>query len=198
MMSRTLSTARKPKAAQVAERLGFSYQEKATKSFRGSVSDLPEIPGGAKVKPVITGELDGRELMIFEASYMIFTGQTMIQVAYTFFIVQAPAWPRTNIISRNFFGRLLARLGRAKGLQLESPEFNIRFKVTSDDEDFAIALLSPQMQEFLLTKTTVRWRIFDGRVCLIYSGTLKSARIETSLQRIRDFWELVPKELENW
>ena len=198
MMSRTLSTARKPKAAQVAERLGFSYQEKATKSFRGSVSDLPEIPGGAKVKPVITGELDGRELMIFEASYMIFTGQTMIQVAYTFYIVQAPAWPRTNIISRNFFGRLLARLGRAKGLQLESPEFNIRFKVTSDDEDFAIALLSPQMQEFLLTKTTVRWRIFDGRVCLIYSGTLKSARIETSLQRIRDFWELVPKELENW
>ncbi len=198
MMSWTRPTARMPKAAQVAERLGFSYQEKATKSFRGSVSDLPEIPGGAKVKPVITGELDGRELIIFEASYMVFTGQTMMQVAYTFFIVQAPAWPRTNIISRNFFGRLLARLGRAKGLQLESPEFNIRFKVTSDDEDFAIALLSPQMQEFLLTKTTVRWRISDGRVCLVYSGTLKSARIESSLQRFRDFWELVPKELENW
>ena len=81
---------------------------------------------------------------------------------------------------------------------MENPAFNLRFKVKTDDDDFAIALLSPEMQEFMLTKTTVSWRIVENRICLIYSGRLKLNRMEPSLQRMRRFWELIAPELENW
>ena len=90
------------------------------------------------------------------------------------------------------------KLGRQPRLAVENPVFNLRFKLKTDDDDFAIALLSPEMQEFMLTKTTAWWRLVGGRVFLIYSGTLKSARMASSLQRMRRFWELVAPELEAW
>ena len=70
--------------------------------------------------------------------------------------------------------------------------------VGADDEAFAVTLLSPEMQSFLLEKPEVRWRIRNGEVCLIYSGDLKPARIGASIDRLRRFWSLVPPELDAW
>ena len=181
-----------------ADDLGFSYQAEPDPDFADRFRDLPELSSNAKIKHVLEGEIDGRPLVIFQGSYMVYTGQTMTQVAHTIYAATAPAWPRTHITPRSFFSRLALRLGRGPALLLENDEFNARFKVKTDDEDFAIALLSPQMQAFLLTKTGVRWRIDPGRLCLTYGGSLKPHRIEASLDRMRDFWSLVPDELEAW
>jgi hypothetical protein len=122
----------------------------------------------------------------------------MIRVANTIYAVESPGWPVTRIRPRGLLGRLLVRLGGGLGLKLENQEFNATFYVKTDDEDFAIALLGPRMQAFMLTKSRVRWRLGHGRVCLVYSGTLKSDRIEASLERMGGFWAHVPRELEDW
>ena len=83
-------------------------------------------------------------------------------------------------------------------LLLEDARFNHRFKIRTHDDDFAITLLTPEMQTFMLTKTTVRWRLGAGHVCLVYGGKLKPARMEASLDRLRGFWSNVPVELESW
>ncbi len=129
---------------------------------------------------------------------MVSTGQTTVQVSHTIYAVEAPAWPATQIAARNWAGRLFRKLGRPTGLELDDPEFNRRFRLKTDDEDFAIALLSPEMQAFMLSKTSVKWRITPGRLCMIYNGTLKAGRMEASLQRLQRFWGLVPAELEAW
>ena len=193
-MSRTKNSG----AEQEAERLGLSYTARGDKAFCQQFARLPQVPRGAKIKHVMAGHLDGRPAVLFEATYMIWTGNMVVPVAHTIYTVDCPAWPTTHVKPRTPVGRLAVKLGRQPRLAMENPAFNLRFKVKTDDDDFAIALLSPEMQEFMLTKTTVSWRIVANRVCLIYSGTLKSNRMESSLQRMRRFWELIAPELENW
>ncbi len=181
-----------------AQQLGLTYRGKGDKEFRARFAFLAAVPRGASIRNVYEGSLDGRPIEVFQSSYMVSTGQTMIQVSHTIYAVEAPAWPATQIAARNWFGRLFRKLGRPTGLELDDPEFNRRFRLKTDDEDFAIALLSPEMQAFMLSKTSVKWRITPGRLCMIYSGTLKASRMEASLQRLQRFWELVPTELEAW
>lgn len=181
-----------------AQRLGFDYRGAGDKAYRARFADLGEVPRGAKIKHVHEGSIHGRAATVFEASYMVSTGASVVQVAHSIYAVEAPAWPETHITPRHWFARLVRKLGRPTGLELDDPEFNRRFKVKSHDEDFAIALLSPEMQAFMLTKLTTKWHITPGRLCLVYSGTLKRDRMEASLQRLRQFWELVPAELEAW
>ena len=186
------------RAETAANELGLSYLAKADKSFRSQFGELAELPRNATVKHVMRGEFDGRPITIFESSYMMYTGQAFIQIAYTVYGVETADWPTTHITRRNWFSRLALKLGRQSGFLLDNPQFNARFKVRTESEDFAVALLSPQMQTFMLTKTNLRWRIKDSRVCLCYSGTLKPARMAASLDRMRQFWSLVPEELEGW
>ena len=181
-----------------AERLGFTYRGKGDKEFRARFTFLAAVPRGASIRHVYEGSLDGRPLVVFQSSYMVSTGQAMVEISHTIYAVEAPAWPATQIAARNWAGRLFRKLRRPTGLELDDPEFNRRFRLKTDDEDFAIALLSPEMQAFMLSKTSVKWRIASGRLCMIYSGTLKPGRMEASLQRLRRFWELVPTELEAW
>ena len=86
-------------------------------------------------------------------------------------------------------------LVQSEGLILRD---SLELQITAENDDFAIVLLSLQMQEFILSKTNARWRIDCGRVCLIYGGSLKAARMRASVDRMRRFWELVPQELEAW
>lgn len=185
-------------AAQAAERLGFTYRAKADKEFRALFENVPEITRRGSIAHVLEGAIDGRPLILFQSSYMVYTGQAMVQVAHTVYACDAPPWPPLHVTPRGLLGRLALRLGRRPDIALENEQFNRRLKVRTGDLDFAIALLSPALQEFLLTKPAVRWHTSPGRLCMVYSGTLKPKRIEQSLQRLQGFWALVPPELEAW
>jgi len=181
-----------------AQQLGLTYRAEGDKQYRARFGFLKAVPRGASIRHIYEGSLDGRPIEIFQSSYMVSTGQAMIQVAHTIYTVEAPAWPATQIAARNWFGRLIRKLRRPTGLELDDPEFNRLFRLKTDDDDFAIALLSPDMQAFMLSKTSVKWRITPGRLFMIYNGTLNADRMEASLQRLRRFWEFVPTELEDW
>jgi hypothetical protein len=183
--------------AEAAGRLGLTYRA-GDREIRDRFRDLPEVRRNAKIRHVLEGRLDGRGLVVLQSSYIVSTGQTIVQVVNSIFAVESPDWPATQVTPRGTLSWLYARLGLSRGLQLENPEFNARFAVRTDDEEFAIALLGPDMQAFMLTKTRVRWRIGHGRVCLVYSGSLKPDRLEASLDRLRGFWSRVPRELEAW
>ena len=181
-----------------AQELGLTYKGKGDKEFRARFSFLAAVPRGASIRHVYEGSLDGRPIEVFQSSYMVSTGQAMVQISHTIYAVEAPAWPATQIAARNWFARRFRKIGRPTGLELDDPEFNRRFRLKTDDEDFAIALLSPEMQAFMLSKTSVKWRIASGLLCMIYNGPLNADRMEASLQRLQRFWELVPTELDAW
>ena len=185
-------------ASDAAARVGLAYSANAGKSFRDDLPPLPEIKRSSSFSHVCEGLLAGRRLVLFQSSYTIHTGQGVIPVSHTVYACDAPQWPLTHLTPRNVLGRLVFRLGRRPDLVLENDRFNLRYKINGSDEDFTIALLSPDMQAFMLSNAAVRWHIYPGRVCMVYGGTLKSSRIGASLARLSQFWMLVPGELEAW
>ena len=112
-----------------------------------------------------------------------------------FYVHPAPDWPKVRIRARRVFGRLLYRFGLRKGLMLDNERFNASFRVDSADADFAILLLSPELQAFLLEKTNVDWSAGSGAIKLFYRGGLKKSRVDRSLERLRRFRDLIDKEL---
>jgi hypothetical protein len=146
-----------------------------------------------------SGALAGRSLAVYQHQYMVFAGTTTFPVIHTIYLVEvSPHWPSITIKRRSVLSHIGRLLGRAGGLQLDDPRFNRAFNVTAADNDFAIALLTPDVQRHLLTKRALMWRIDLCRLALIYNGKLKDKRIAASLQRIRGFLERIPDELEAW
>lgn len=178
--------------------LGLDYVARVPKGFHRHFGKLPGIPNGGEVAHVLTGELAGRPLTAFQHYYMTMAGQTPVPVYHTVYVIEAPHWPATTIARRDPISWLLYRFGVRRGLILENETFNQSMKVRTDSEDFALTLLGPEMQEFLLEDRTVTWRIGEGYVSMILTGRMKFDDVRAMLYRLQRFWELVPQELEAW
>jgi hypothetical protein len=171
----------------------------ATKALRSRYADLPGLSRmRGTVKSAYRADLDGRELTIFHHNLTTMAGSTPVVIDHTVYACEAPDWPTVKIAPRRFFSRVALKFGKAGGLMLENDAFNRAFWVGTDDEPFAVTLLSPEMQAFLLERPDLRWRIRNGEVVLIYRGPLRSKRLGASIDRLRRFWSLVPPELDAW
>jgi len=124
----------------------------------------------------------------------------MPMVSETFYVLPAPAdWPKVQIRARRGFGRWRYRLGKrrgkGKGIMLESERFNEAFRVISKDEPFAIMLLNPELQGFILEKQDVDWSAGEGAIKLWYRGKLNKRTIPKALDRLARFERLIAPEL---
>ncbi len=178
--------------------LGLTQLENGEEEIKRRFSKLPALRHKGSIKKVFRGTLANRELFAFSHVYTMHTGQAPITVNTTIYAVKTPDWPKTNIVPANWITQRIGALFGRRSMKLDLPEFNRRFRVTTADESFAITLLSPELQKHILDKTSAKWRIVDGWLCLIYSGPLKLSRTPVSLRRLERFIELIPPELESW
>lgn len=164
------------------------------KTFRG----LPEVRSGGSIKKVFGGERLGRAVVAFEHTFMISTGSVTMPIQRSVYAISTAPWPRVDVTPRSGFGYALARLLGRRGLELDVPEFNRRFAVRAEDENFALLLLTPDVQRHALSKPGVTWRTRGGWLFLVYSGALKTKRAGASVERLCGFLERTPPELEHW
>lgn len=200
MIARAIGSGRRAirKASEKAQELGLSYEPKTGTNFTRAFAFLPEIKSISTANHIMRGELAGRGLTVFQSTYRVHTGQSVAYVSHTIYASEAPHWPKVHIVPRVGLRRLFFALGRRSGLLLDDPTFNANFRVRTDDEDFAITLLTPSLQRFMLGKRRVAWRIGHGHVCLVYPGNLHPDRMEASLARLEGFWSHVARELESF
>jgi hypothetical protein len=188
----------KTSAEQAAERLDLTYQKKGERGFHQAFGPLPGIPRGGSVLHVVSGSLDGRLLNAFQHMYMIHTGQASVPIVHVVFVTEAPQWPAVTIAPRKGWTRFMDFILRRRRMLLEEDAFNAAFNVKTDDEDFALTLLHPEMQKFMTSHRAIAWQVNPGWAAMVYSGSMKFDRMEASLQRMREFWALLPGELEAW
>lgn len=187
-----------PRHHDIAAQFGLAYQKKAPLAAASSHAHLPEIKRRGGLRHVMRGEFEKRPFIAFQHTYQIFTGQGTAPVSHTVYSVQAPLWPRLSIERRHMIGRLYLKFTSKEPMVLEEPAFIRRFKVITANEDFALTVLHPEMQRFLLSKTTVAWHIGRGLLSLVYPGPMKVKRIGQSLDRLGTFLSLLPDELDAW
>jgi len=183
---------------QLAAKLGLAYLDKGVKGFHHDLGPLPGIPRGGDIRHVMTGTMHGRDLLVFQHTYVVNTGQAVIPVHHTVLTTPAPPWPVVTVLPRRGLRALAYRLGLRRGLLLEDEAFNLAFRIRTDDEEFALTLLDPDLQQFLREHVRITWHVHAGRAAMIYGGAVKVDRLEASLDRLRRFWENVPRELEDW
>jgi len=181
------------------ESIGLAPQPKKTQPDPDSPVNLAGFFQTGTGELRYTGAIDGRALGVFQHQYMIFAGTTTVPVIHSVYVLEvSPNWPKVSIARRSPWSWLARVFGWTPGLMLDDPQFNRAFRVTSDDEDFAVALLTPVLQQFLLQKRNVTWRIDLGRLALFYPGKLRDDRVVSSVERLRGFLQRVPDELEAW
>ena len=145
-----------------------------------------------------TVQIDGRRLIGFEHVHIIHTGSTAAPVYRSVFALETPPWPSLTVRRKSALGAALRRMFGSRDLQFDLPEFNRRFRVTTNDPDFALVLLSPALQRHIMSKPSVIWRLMNGWLVLVYPGALRFDRAEASIARLRRFAELIPPELDAW
>ena len=116
-------------------------------------------------------------------------------VVETFYVMAAPDWAKVRIRARRGLARLMYRVGWRPGIMLDSARFNRAFRIDSEDEGFALVLLNPDLQAFLLKKASVDWSAGRGTIKLFYRGRLRKGRIDQSLERLGAFRNLIDDEL---
>ncbi len=139
----------------------------------------------------MTRELDGVDVEIYER--IVFIGTPAI--VETFYVLPAPDWPKVRIQRRRGISGLLSRFGRRSGIELDDDAFNAAYRVSCVDPEFAILLLNPELQAFIMQKRSVDWSAGGGAIKLFYGGALRRSRVDRSLERLRRFRDLIDSEL---
>jgi len=87
-------------------------------------------------------------------------GSTTTTYRYAVVALGLPAFlPTVEVVPDNLFTRAAAAIGLSPGIELESEDFNRKFRVTGRDPKFASDILSPRTMELLLRSPARSWRI---------------------------------------
>ncbi|HET9188182.1 MAG TPA: DUF3137 domain-containing protein [Acidothermaceae bacterium] len=129
---------------------------------------------------VLTGRHQGHDMVAFDYTYKTRTtdskGNSSTQTHhYRVCALAMPTWlPTLEVGPEN----VLTRLGNVVGvhdIELESEDFNRRFRVHANDRKFAYDVLSPRTIERLMAMPAFHWRI-DGQTIVSWDvGTLQIA-----------------------
>ncbi|MEM1331762.1 MAG: hypothetical protein AAGG07_14545 [Planctomycetota bacterium] len=147
------------------------------------------------------GTLDGRRACGVVHSYTVSTGKNTTTYYHACYAVECPTgWPGLSLTSEHLGHKLLGLFGK-KDLQLEDKRFNDRWRIATDDEDFAILLLSPEVQEFLREpdKTAGRsaaWHIGEGWIRLVVDGNPSPEAAGAAVERLRVLRMSIASELD--
>ena len=146
---------------------------------------------------VLTGDWQDRQFAAFDYSYQTHTTdgkghRSTTTHRFGICAVRMPGpLPRLEVTHEN----LLDRVGHAFGLQdieLESEEFNRRFRVTCSEAKFASDVLHPRLMEYLVAHGTVAWRMEGTDLLCWDSGQHRPAEVLERLSLLDGILDAVP------
>lgn len=188
-------------AAGVDIRHGLGVKDDdAARAFFDRTGLMRELRTGEKgVQFAGVVRTNEREVTLIEHSYTSGSGKNQSTVRHAIAAVPAPAtWPELRVVPEGIFRKLAELMGQ-KDVQLENQAFNERWRVKTTDEDFAVVLLSPEMQGWLAEwPREYRVMIGGGAIAIVSSGQLTPTRLPVMIRLVNEVADLIPPELELW
>ncbi|NED93940.1 DUF3137 domain-containing protein [Phytoactinopolyspora alkaliphila] len=154
----------------------------------------------AKARSAISGTHRRRPFVAFEYSYTTTTstGQTTSTTTHRYgvWVITLPAaLPAISLGAEGVLGGRLARTFGFGGVEIGDPEFETRFKVKSDDHDYAFRVLHPDMVRMLMDTGTWAWRI-DGDAMISYvKGRLEAEALVPRLELMHHVIDQIPRDV---
>ncbi len=146
-----------------------------------------------------TGHAGGRQVLLLEHQHAVSTGHTTHIVTWTVASCACPrAWPTLTLGPENVLHRLGGLLGM-DDIHLESDQFNRRWRVHSGNPDYAILVLTPEVQAWLLAAPrSESWYIGYGQVTCLRRARLRPEEMAELVFRPARLLDMLPPELAAW
>lgn len=146
---------------------------------------------------------DAGTILLAEHMYLVYAGKHAHPVFHTMAIASCPArWP-TFDIKEEHLGHKIVKvvLGQnskliARDLEVESADFNARWRVKTDDPDFALVFLSPEMQQAVM-RVPKGWyiRVGAGALAVVANAQLKPEMLAKMVETLESIVAQVPDEI---
>ncbi len=190
-------------AAALAEK-GMEVDAAPSKERRGGLftpfASLKALRHSAKgLRTWAGGEVEGRQVFLIEHAYTVHTGKSNHTVHHTAAAIACPSqWPVVSLKGQNVVTGWWANL-HGRDMKLENEAFNKQWIVRAENEDFALLVLSPQVQDFLCNAPSGEtWQIGHGWICWYRQKRLKIDNADVPIDRLMGLVRLLPPELQHW
>lgn len=126
-------------------------------------------------------------------------GQHTQRIPQRMVVMSVPdSWPHTSLTGEGLWSLISKSFG-GQDIQLDDEDFNRRWVVRSDDEQFALLLLCPEVQTLLRASPRTQMWIIDGGQMLLYErGLMRPADADRMLQSMEAVRTAIPNELDAW
>ena len=150
------------------------------------------------VGPLARGTVDGVYIEVFYITSAVRSGSQTLHFRSTAMIAAVPvSLPKMRIRPETMLSRGIAFLG-TKDIQLESEDFNHRFKIEGEDEQRIREVLGYELRDFLLNQSQDRdWQISHQLIVLTEPHLQDPASLERLLEDALGFAKHIPPELMN-
>lgn len=136
-----------------------------------------------KARNVLTGQECGRPFTAFDYSYETRStdskGHTSTAThRFGVCVVPLPVPLGTvEVVPENVLTRMALAVGVLSDIDLESEDFNRRFRVRATDRKLACDILTPPTMAYLISVTPEAWRLEGGHVVSWHPGRLDAAEV---------------------
>lgn len=125
-----------------------------------------------RVRNVIAAEIDGRSVVAFDYSFVVRQGKHTKTYEYAVVTLGLPCpLPGLHVAPEGVLSRLGTMIG-LEDIEVESEEFNRRFRVRCPDPRFAHDVLTPRTMHSLLSIGAVEFRFEDTDALCYELGNL--------------------------
>ena len=145
----------------------------------------------------------GEGILLAEHMYLVYAGKHAHPVFHTMAIAPCPArWPSFDIKEEHLGHKIVkVVLGQnskfaARDVEVESADFNARWRVKTDDPDFALVFLSPEMQQAVM-RVPKGWyvRAGQGALAIVANSQLKPEMLAKMVETLEAIVAQVPEEI---
>lgn len=174
---------------------GLAYRDQAEAMLLHPYLAAPPIRGDATITRVFQGCFLDRSVLVLQQTHHVSYGHGSVPVHATVLILDDLDWPTMWIEPRRGIGKWLRAARRPDEIPFEDAGFLRDFRVATEDEDFAILLLTPEVQHFMDQDRASAWYSVNGSLVLVTKGELDAVKGRLLMKRVEELFDLIPDEL---
>lgn len=155
-----------------------------------------------KAQNVLQGTYRGRQMVAFDYSYQTHSsngqgGQSTQTHRYAVCALGLPAWlPRFQLTPEGLLGRVGTLLGM-QDVELESEDFNRRYRVRCEDPKLAYDVLQPRTMELLLRRPALHLRLAGADALCWETGSHSPVQLLARLDTLAAVVDGIPSYVWN-
>lgn len=193
-----LERKRRERLMQYAVNRGWRYAAEDP-MLADSIAGTPFGKGDRRrARNVLRGEESGHPFTAFDYSYETHStdskgNRTTQTHRYGVVVVPLPsALGTVEVAPEGMFSRAAGAVGLVSDIELESEEFNRRFRVRASDRKLASDLLSPRTMQFLVSVQPEAWRVQGRQILSWHDGRLDPAEVVRTCAVLRRVVDGIP------